>query len=522
MPVSTNSIETIERCRAWISNCENNHLQCQAFRSPSWRPSRLIDLTTPDKWVLRIDTATLEDRVEYTTISYRWGNVPFIRLTKDTIQEFVNPQPIASLPPTFRDAMELTIRLGFHYIWIDALCIIQGCKEDWLKEGSTMANVYTNSECTLSATAAHDPWGGLFRQRNKDKILTGDLGPYGFRIERFPYVDSFIPAGYSAEEIKNSPLFTRGWILQERLLSRRILHFGEGQVYFDCRVSWKCETFPDGHPRTEIDKLLDRPSPEVSYNFDYQWPDLVEQYSRSALTNSSDKLIALSGIAEIFSRVSNGDLYFAGHWKTRLISTLPWLVLDNTKTVKLIEPLSPSWSWASINGAITFESSGSSCDLLATVVKFPTTPVSPYISKTLPDCTLRLRGTAERAQCIDKDELFSTWTCSCHQTTLRIHVRLDYSMPGFSIGAKLTFFPLTVNRAAFLIQGIVIRLIHGYTNRYQRVGAFFINIKQIEQQHMPFRFGRLKIIPIKTISTEIGTIATAIIPPKEWRDIELT
>lgn len=55
--------------------------------------------------------------------------------------------------------------LGFQYIWIDTLCIIQDDETDWQMEASSMAGVYGRSALNLAASGASDGNMGLFFQR---------------------------------------------------------------------------------------------------------------------------------------------------------------------------------------------------------------------------------------------------------------------------------------------------------------------------------------------------------------------
>jgi hypothetical protein len=48
----------------------------------------------------------------------------------------------SDFPITFRDAFDLSNRLGISYLWIDSLCIIQDDDEDWQRESSSMGLVY--------------------------------------------------------------------------------------------------------------------------------------------------------------------------------------------------------------------------------------------------------------------------------------------------------------------------------------------------------------------------------------------
>jgi hypothetical protein len=74
--------------------------------------------------------------------------------------------PLQDLPQTFRDAVDITRRLGISYIWIDSLCIIQDSTEDWNNEASQMCEVYQHAICNVAATGAFDSTEGLFFNKN--------------------------------------------------------------------------------------------------------------------------------------------------------------------------------------------------------------------------------------------------------------------------------------------------------------------------------------------------------------------
>lgn len=69
------------------------------------------------------------------------------------------------LSQTFKDAIIVTRRLGFRYLWIDALCIVQDSEQDWARESSQMARIYSKGALMLSAVAALDGEWGMFRDR---------------------------------------------------------------------------------------------------------------------------------------------------------------------------------------------------------------------------------------------------------------------------------------------------------------------------------------------------------------------
>jgi hypothetical protein len=78
----------------------------------------------------------------------------------------------------------------------------------------------------------------------------------------------------------------------------------------------------------------------------------VENYTRRELSNSEDKLLAISAIARKLQELS-GNEYVAGLWKHALPTLLLWRVYATGK--RYPKYVAPSWPWASIAGAINFE-----------------------------------------------------------------------------------------------------------------------------------------------------------------------
>lgn len=386
--------------------------------------------------------SNLENKA-YVTLSHRWGGKSEpVKLTKGTEKAYRGGVRLRDLSQTFQDAIKFALRLDerIHYIWIDSLCIIQGDEDDWLKESDRMQDVYRNSFLNILASAAEHSGQGLFSLRNPrllwdevvvldvDGLLQGaeirqdsrekitamqnrdsnnfavpdpDGGPDYLQSTR---VQSCLLVDLNWESlVDQAPTQKRGWIVQERLLAPRVLHFCRG------RIAWECAEFDDleGHGRNmpsyrligdniyegipikgmlpgkhgkrlRDDRLrrvvdltdLDENDPEsrIIYSLEL-WSRTVEMYCKTNLTQERDKLIAFSGIAHFMADLfaesgkEQGRIqYIAGMWNVHLISQMLWRVEplyrgDSDVRVGTIEFLSrrpamyraPTFSWASVD-----------------------------------------------------------------------------------------------------------------------------------------------------------------------------
>ncbi|TKA74899.1 hypothetical protein B0A55_03762 [Friedmanniomyces simplex] len=355
-------------CR-WIKDCHDNHPLCRQLE-PSARslPTRLIYIgesgaSDPIKPVLRL-TAGLSAEIKYTTLSHCWGGQKFLRLLVADELAFRENIPVTELSKTFRDAMEVTRRLGICYIWIDSLCIIQDCEEDWRNEAKRMGEVYRGSCCNIAATAAKDGRDGLFRRRTLLEVEPCRIQATWTSSRQEAYFCHNLDIWDI--EIDERPLLARAWVTQELNLSRRSLHFGRTQTFWECTQRRACESYPDRIPNFKAAKpslhpsSLDLDNPFRFYDGRFiaheLWEKIVNLYSHGELTfESKDKLIAVSGLARNLGLPP--ETYLAGLWRQGLEEQLLWCVLKEGQTTMSTAAgpavyRAPSWSWASINGPV--------------------------------------------------------------------------------------------------------------------------------------------------------------------------
>ncbi|KAK8102399.1 hypothetical protein PG984_015545 [Apiospora sp. TS-2023a] len=109
--------------------------------------------------------------------------------------------------------MRVTLDLGYKYIWIDSLCILQDEEDavDWTRECPSMGEYYANADLTLSATGFRDGKSGLFGDR--------DLREHGWATANTKHHGVYRLGAWKDIEamIREGPLMDRGWVVQERL-----------------------------------------------------------------------------------------------------------------------------------------------------------------------------------------------------------------------------------------------------------------------------------------------------------------
>ena len=145
-------------------------------------------------------------------------------LTSRNIDYFQNDIPLESLPHTLREAIKITGALGCRYSWMDFFCIMKDSKADWPKESAVMGDINQNSLCTIIAAVLDNADRGYFSARNPLSCDWCRLAGEG----KDAIYASLV---YRSSGARYEFLIEHAWVLQERLISPRILHFGPGVIY---------------------------------------------------------------------------------------------------------------------------------------------------------------------------------------------------------------------------------------------------------------------------------------------------
>lgn len=306
-------------------------------------PTRVLDVET-----LRLYEPAYHERGRYCSLSHCWGKNPIIQTLRSSVSAHIRRGvPWEKLSRTFQEAVMVTRELGIRYLWIDSLGIIQDDSDDWEREAGLMADVYSNAYITIAATASADGNGGLFRPHMEWEDENTGLRARWIDGHDDHVVDSSVPQLVNKRAIYEPlPLLGRGWCLQERMLSSRVLHFRHNSVTLECKAGGFCECGETGFFKIKQIAFVQRTRP---YLFG-AWTSLMREYSTLALTKSSDKLVAIMGLARTVGRLYGLDDtdYVAGMWRQTITMELLWFTQTPGATLAA-EYRAPSWSWAALD-----------------------------------------------------------------------------------------------------------------------------------------------------------------------------
>ncbi|OAP57820.1 hypothetical protein AYL99_08558 [Fonsecaea erecta] len=249
------SSASIARIKATLVQCRENHTHCRSD-SAFALPTRVLYVGNQTK--LPYLLCTENEIGDYVALSHCWGSDNTLKTTTNTLEERQNGIDWQTLPKTFQDAIQVTRELGFDYIWIDSLCIVQDDPQDWENEAAKMGCIYEKAVLTIAASVADADDAGFLQNRgehlsksytiNHEKL---EKGKGEFRIrEHLPAhrrhdIASKIRDSWRSTIIGPAapmePLDHRAWTFQERLVSRRLLSFCRREYEWDCLSGTDCE-----------------------------------------------------------------------------------------------------------------------------------------------------------------------------------------------------------------------------------------------------------------------------------------
>ncbi|KAK7566810.1 heterokaryon incompatibility protein-domain-containing protein [Phyllosticta citricarpa] len=293
----------------------------------------------------------------YVALSYVWGSKEDQQGFEKLLTNLNNvltrgfrhaiEEDLKGMPKVIQSSVDLVRRLGYRYLWIDSICIVQDSNRSWKWNSQVMDRIYSNAEFTICAADGINAKAGLVAfdspEASSEQVIER-CGP-GLRLMISRDVES---------QIASSAWNSRAWTFQERLLSRRCLIFTQGRVFFQCRKAtfsedivaspqasktsaWSLDLVRS--PLALLNKLEERPV--------WFYMHCVELFSGRCLTKSTDVLAAFNGVSNLIESAMSGPLCFGlptSHFDLALL----WTPQEALK--RRVGGDFPSWSWCGWEG----------------------------------------------------------------------------------------------------------------------------------------------------------------------------
>lgn len=359
--------------RRWLADCQKHHgPNCNTLVTPLSLPANFRLIDTHDWCVVMAD-----EPMEYIAFSYVWAAATSSstkgRFQLDTKSLAVLGKKASlrtdSLSELIMDAIQLCADIGYRYLWVDQLCIVQDDGDMKMEQINGMDAIYHKAVMTIVALG--DGKGG---ERKSVGLPGASSRPRQLRLGYQPWVLSIdgsyagvhTPGIHSA--IKSSAWNERGWTYQERVLSRRHLFIGTDHFYLNC-VRLKHDSDEPYEHKSEgrgsqagigfSDHGYERGIRGRSYYDPVMtlYHSSVKEYTRRTLSFSSDSLNAFLGVGSILAARQKTKLLF-GLPERYLFEALLWH--HNGKVGKLrnmpnTAPPIPTWSWAAWEGPADYD-----------------------------------------------------------------------------------------------------------------------------------------------------------------------
>lgn len=335
-----------ELAKKWRDDCFAYHPQCPAGTGVPL-PSRVIDVGHTDGSEQPYLMETSRRKGSYVALSHCWGKASTFVTNRQNLEVMKQRICMETMPKTFSDAITTVRKLGYRYLWIDSLCIVQQDHKDWVTESVHMKDYYKQAVITISADSAEGDHEGFLHQLRDTKAgsfqhLSGER--VGFR----PHLDLL------SFRNRDTPVSQRAWTLQEFILSPRSLLFTKDQLVWECVKGKYCESDANSQDGATFEErmkagFLCSPGKPIWVNHEYtpriRWYNMIDDYFLRDITVSSDGLPAISGLAREIQQQAPSP-YAAGLWIDDIYRSLVWTTKGAGKV--LDEYRAPSWSWAAL------------------------------------------------------------------------------------------------------------------------------------------------------------------------------
>lgn len=371
--LGTGSQRAFATATDWLKRCQE-HQPCQeavAKKTIGVRRPRLLDVGDDSEPPRLVEYP--EDGAAYVALSSCWeSNATNTLMTTSTnIEQHNKSIDLKALPATLQEAFTVTRRLGFKYIWVDVLCMVQDSPGIWVERTSHMHYIYDNAALTISNLGESRASESLFTPRLSRSLSPVPLIIWQPKCRRPKHSEGVIHrfALERGEYVKDrefeGPVSNRAWGLQEELFSSRLLHFGNGMLHWECLCGYKNEILSSScdDAREVIDSRIKRKAAlkgvlagrelnqdTKSFTALENWQAQLEDFTQRYVSKASDRLPAFWAVP-MHMKDYLEDEFSCGLWKGKnFLGSLCWAA----KIPQAEKSALPSWTWVSNSQPITF------------------------------------------------------------------------------------------------------------------------------------------------------------------------
>ena len=328
--------EIVNRIRAWLGRC-SRHEKCRTRKvGPSSYPDgfRLFDIKS-----LRVIESGGQE--PYIALSYPRAQVEKIEPIRRG--ESYN---VEALPKVLQDMINCVRALdsGISHIWMDQLCVDQYRSDQSRRNIDAMGAIYGLAFATIVLAM---PFQGRLEQGLSGLSAPRELYQRQEIVGKLRLATTYPSLDMA---IVTSKWNTRGWTLEEGIISRRCIIFGPEQVYFECAEMANYESIQEPSLASpEHDHLIPYKSRLQNpflcpYDYHKLYWHLVGEYTSRDLTHEKDALNAFSAFTAEFERDGHSLLW--GLPTVGMAHNLLWEHdLSEIRNIRRREGF-PSWSWA--------------------------------------------------------------------------------------------------------------------------------------------------------------------------------
>lgn len=201
--------EVFQAMKEAIKEYQKSHLRCQGRQGEPLLPRRVVSVGNGPGELFTVHESNQNERDDYVALSYCWGLEVGFRTTMGNLGDLKAGLDVSVLPRTLQDAIEITRGLGYKYLWVDALCILQDCPFD--KDREMQCRLWKSEVCQYTTRLLTEPddrlralqgvaqqlqqlWGaeyifGLWQNAWPDLfawVRTGPVPPSQRRLQRAP------------------------------------------------------------------------------------------------------------------------------------------------------------------------------------------------------------------------------------------------------------------------------------------------------------------------------------------------